>query len=442
MQATRRPAPTPLRRRVTQGSVLGMGLLVATGAAAPVALAEDATTPQPAGAAGRLTADGTVGAPLQAAPAAPVIGEIGADFGTGKNEEVSTFRLAVRADDVPPNYSYAGATFRLRDGDGHTGTCTTDAHGLCTITHGARVVESGSSLTLPAGTYRVEQLTSSAGLARTGGDGELTIAKKATKGAPTGDTIGNASLFRRQVLAAVHDRRSALLPVPGAVYTLTAPAYPQQGTTPAPQPARDRSDLLGVLSWQGWFLPGEGYTLTPVSVPRGYQVPEATSFSVRTTTVGQRLLPWTEDLPLVHGSGAEPVPTPPVTSAPPVPTTVPSSPEPSSPEPTAPAPTTTAPAPTTQPEPTQPEPSPPVTTEPSAPVTTAPEPTATAPTSPEPTSPEPTAPETTVPVTTEPEPTVPVTTGPETGAPVPPVVTTSAPRPTAVSPTSVPGTPP
>ncbi len=43
------------------------------------------------------------------------------------------------------------------------------------------------------------------------------------------------------------------------------------------------SDATGTLTFRGWFLPAEGYLLTPVTVPDGYTPEAADAFGIVTT---------------------------------------------------------------------------------------------------------------------------------------------------------------
>src|SRR5689334_7235573 len=124
-------APTRLRHpspgAVARGSAVGLGLLVASAAFAPAALATDDVT-EPVAPDTTPHAPTVIPVALNPSPAGSpaVSGPINASFGTGKQ-----FDLALAVDgDIPADLDLAGARFALTDAGGATAaTCVTDADG-------------------------------------------------------------------------------------------------------------------------------------------------------------------------------------------------------------------------------------------------------------------------------------------------------------------------
>ncbi|HEV7211856.1 MAG TPA: hypothetical protein VGN47_09115 [Blastococcus sp.] len=275
-----------VRRSAVRGALVGVGLLVATGAGSPAALADETPSPEvPPPHVDPHVAAAAPAVPLNPAPA-PVVGKtqtLAGDFGLGKAGTI----VVQPAGDVPNDLDRSGATLIITGG-GITATCTTDAAGVCavSVTNGA-IVTDGMALQLPPGNYEVRQQESSPGL-QADVDDYWTLnlcqtTQMSIPGAPgtppivlpvpcssggTG-TVPDAALFRRHLTSTVV---GAGAPLAGATYALAGPDYPH---VPAVRGAdgihRDTATTGtdGVLSYAGWFMPGQ-WTLTPATVLAGY----------------------------------------------------------------------------------------------------------------------------------------------------------------------------
>ncbi|MGZ4544541.1 MAG: hypothetical protein ACXVXT_04045 [Blastococcus sp.] len=263
-------------RSAARGALVGVGLLVATGAGAPAALADDApaqaTTPPQVDPHVAAAAPAT---PLNAAPVVPGVraDRIAADFGLGKQSAV---QIAVQPDgNTPPDLDRSGATFTFTGG-GITATCTTDVSGTCgvSVATGAMVTD-GLNLQLPPGTYTVVQTEASPGLKADVGDSWTfslwpapPVASPGVSDAPP-VVVLDTSLFRRNLSARVV---GAGAPLAGATYALAGPDYPHNPAVRGTDGIYRATALThedGVLSYDGWFMPGQ-WTLTPTTVPDGY----------------------------------------------------------------------------------------------------------------------------------------------------------------------------
>lgn len=442
------PAPTStaprvprlLQRRAARGSALGMGLLVASGVAAPAALAdEDPAT----GDAVLQTPDAVdqvpVGDLLEQWEPADLPADLVADFGVGKTLMGPALTVGIVPDGpVPDDLDLSGAVLAFRDvaaeGEGLAAYCVTDEAGTCTVqpedlldlglaeetgseeTGSEELPEADSSrIALGDGTYVVEQVAGSPGLAPSVG-----ILATFEMGCPGAEApfcavfghqvpISNASLFHTALTTTVVDAETGD-PLAGAGYRLTGPAYPQlagsevvddcqdvlvpeeelpvppPGLFPFPSPllqaeqlpsgtdaptgTTDTREALpgdvdpesltvatsgedGVLTHVGCLLPGT-WTLEPVSTPEGYEPATAE------VVLGS---PWdaaSETWNRLAGTTVElslPVVTPPTSTPPtttPPPTTPPTSTPPTSTPPTTATPDTgteTTPSTTTAPVP-------------------------------------------------------------------------------------------
>lgn len=318
----------PAHRSVARGVLVGVGLLVAMGAGAPAALADDAPVPD----ATAPQTDPQVVAPAPAkplnatpAPAVATPDEFGGFFGTGKQSSV---QIAVQSQgDVPADLDRSGATLTLTGGPSNrvTATCTTDASGVCTVsvTTGAWVTD-GLNLQLPEGSYTVRQTDASAGLQadRTHywTTSLCTVTQVSFPGAPDGPpmvfpvpcsaggtgAVPDTSLFRRHLTATVV---GAGAPLAGATYALAGPDYPH---VPAVRGAdgihRDTATTGtdGVLSYAGWFMPGQ-WTLTPATVPDGYDKGSPATVAVPETVPDTDTASGADIVLTPPGAGGDPV---------------------------------------------------------------------------------------------------------------------------------------
>ncbi len=243
--------PHRLRRRLSHGSALGMGLLVASGAAAPAALAADE---DPA------TGDATlqerpdpgqvdVGAALDEWDPAELTGEdLTADFGTGKIFGGTALTVSIDpVGRVPADLDLGGAVIAFRDvadddGDDLAAWCVTDADGTCGVAHGGSEGSGdGTSLvSLPDGRYAIEQVAGAEGLAPAAGVLDtFDLGCAAESESPDlscmfgrDHEIANDSLFSTGVTTTVVDGVSGA-PVAGAGYRLSGPDHRHRaGGTP------------------------------------------------------------------------------------------------------------------------------------------------------------------------------------------------------------------
>jgi len=352
------PRAARLRRGVNRGSLLGLGLLVAGGAAAPAALAEDPTDLETADAIPETpvsTVPVLVATPV---PSAGVSGPLSASFGTGK-----AFDLALTVDGTAPgDLDLAGATFAFtQNGTGApAATCTTTSSGTCTVNYdnSGTASRAGSAVGLGNGTYTVAQVDAVDGLAPVSGVvGTFTMDDDAftwpfgccvPEPARQAIAVTNVSGYSPKVIASVVDADTGEA-LPGAAFSLSASADYPATTAPATEadladPAVPSSDEDGVLAFDGWFLPGD-LTLTPIGVPDGYQLGAAMTLTVPSTAGFHAPAAWAlaEPLEIVRVAAPE-VEEPPVVVTDPqtTPTPIPS--PPSAPVPT-PRPTATSPAP-------------------------------------------------------------------------------------------------
>jgi hypothetical protein len=299
MLAPPRPAAVPsaarLRRGARRGTILGLGLLVAGGAAAPAALAEEPTDPD--------TLDATPDVPVSAArvlvatpaPSQAVSGPLIPSFGTGK-----AFDLALIVDGATPDdLDLSGAQFAFTKAGSPTpaATCTTTSSGTCTVGYGRSGIaptSAGSTVTLANGVYTITQVASVDGLTPVSGPfGQLTMDYDSYyDGVRFGQPIrkpakiSNVSEYTPRVTASVVDAETGDV-LAGAGFALSGAAdYPARSAAEAAvdrvEPAVPTSDEDGVVTFDGWFLPGE-LTLTPVGIPDGYVLGAAMTLTVPST---------------------------------------------------------------------------------------------------------------------------------------------------------------
>jgi hypothetical protein len=293
MQALRRPAPRgPVltRRRFAGGSVLGVGLLVAAGTAAPAALAGPVTVDEP----------GSVGAVDQAESAssrAPLNEEVALEpadtyeaeltpfYGSGKSVDLS---VAVLSGTAPDDLSLAGTEFTLTGSDEVPHVCATDASGVCTVAAPASPAWNYSppstALVLSPGEYEVTQTGHAEGVRGPAGSlGTVNLTYCCSNDAAAVQVV-NRSIFRPGVQIDVTDAAGDL--VLDTDYGLTGPDYLHRdgklGDSHDWGTANTGED--GVLSYDGYFLPG-AYTLTG---PDG----DPATFTVRTPTLEAAALRW------------------------------------------------------------------------------------------------------------------------------------------------------
>jgi hypothetical protein len=340
------------RRAVATGSLLGVGVLAAT-AAAPAAQA----TPT-SGDNDQIQQDedsGTAATPLQDPPPVEVGDgvELGGDFGTGKE-----FRVALDPSGAyPGDLDRSGVTFSLRDGDGTTYPCTTDAEGVCTFEtpEGAEMASmanwmSGGAIPLPEnarpvpdGAYTVVRAGTVAGLLPVDGTvGDLGTVSLGSGIGTTDGAIPDVSVFRRSVVATVVDALSSAA-VPGVTYDLTGPDYRHAPASPAT--TRDAGTTTtgtdGTATWaDNWFLPGT-WTFTPQTTPAGFlsdspwttTIPAAPGQTDHSWTAQHGLLAGTPDSTSVGSAGTTTAAPP---SSSPAPVAAPASASPPRPRPVAP----------------------------------------------------------------------------------------------------------
>ena len=239
-----------------------------------------------------------------------------AGFGTGKQ-----FDLAVSTTGpVPEDLQLSGAQFTFTavdvspfpivDGSGVTAplpapvTCTTDAAGTCTVTGGFGVPEviDGSNVLLPFGSYTVTQTVAIPGLGSVSWANEtMTLCFIGCEFSKPISAI-SPSLFRQQIAATVVDDAGAV--VADAGYSLEGPDF-RRSVDPADAsptlPAVANSDGVGVLVFDGWFVPGE-WTFTPTATaPNGSAFLAETQELVTTAAEADAATPWDVELLLSTG---------------------------------------------------------------------------------------------------------------------------------------------
>jgi hypothetical protein len=334
--------PSIGRRGLARGSALGVGLLVAAGAFAPVALADEETTGDTPGPEADLGTDDVQPLPVNDDPTEGDEGP-GAErpaaslegfFGSGKSVG---FQVTYDDTTAPGDLDLSGAVFALAGAAGSF-SCTTDDTGYCSVE--AQIdpgllpfvgPQSGSPqhAIVPPGDYAVTQTGSPVGLAAAGESGQVHVCgmfQPCETHAP--GPVVNDSAFRSPVLSSVEDAITGA-PIEGAEYTLTGPAYPALAPEEAPaddegndesgdpevevleaervaeeddvaddtvadedpllQTVAATSDADGDLVFEAWFLPGADYVLTPESTVDGYVADRETT--------GVEIAPSTGDLP-------------------------------------------------------------------------------------------------------------------------------------------------
>jgi hypothetical protein len=229
---TTRVSPV-VRRSIARGSALGVGLLVAAGALAPAALADDEATAE------TLPEADLAAGEIQLAPmnVDPVEGNEDADrsltpdFGVSKN-----FDVQLTADPIPDDLDLSGAVFDVLDLDGNfQGSCETDVDGLCTVMSdlwvGSEYAPAGDEIVLPFGTYTLVQDAAYPvpGLVPTDAVTTFSICSPIDPGCGWRMEwdVKNDSLFRTEVVVTVRDGGSGRddAPVAGVGYTLAGPDY-------------------------------------------------------------------------------------------------------------------------------------------------------------------------------------------------------------------------
>jgi hypothetical protein len=305
MQALRRPAPRgPVltRRRFAGGSVLGVGLLVAAGTAAPAALAGPVTVDEP----------GSVGAVDQAESAssrAPLNEEVALEpadtyeaeltpfYGSGKSVDLS---VAVLSGTAPDDLSLAGTEFTLTGSDEVPHVCATDASGVCTVSAPANypfhTPPVSTDLILSLGSYTVTQTAHAEGVrgpAGRVGTVVLSTSSISSKATP----VVNRSVFRPGVGITLTD--AAGNPVVDTDYGLTGPDYLHADASRVDSYdwglANTHGD--GVLTYAGFFLPG-AYTMTG-------RDGDPLTFTVRTPTLEDAALAWSGEFRAAAAPGDE-----------------------------------------------------------------------------------------------------------------------------------------
>ncbi|GAB3348767.1 hypothetical protein [Modestobacter lapidis] len=363
------PAPCPPAPRgpaltrwfLTRGALVGVGLLAATTAAAPAALAAVDDVPPPedapqdvlddaAGTAGPLVSvppsvasAEVAGSPAAVAPAGPPIEPF---FGRGKYSV--SVEVAAPEGTAPGDLDLSDTRFTLT-ANGVEYTCSATPAGVCTFFLGMPAPDRIDLPGLPSGTHPVRQTRAAPGLEVAPGAGSIQLCDS-----PCGEvaplTLSNASHYREQLTTTVRGTGGG--PVRNTRVELGAPGYPHRPVqddepvraTPAPArlaaadstpaglasasratPVTDRrtTGADGTVTFEGWFQPDDGYTLTPLTaddLPAGPPV----TFSVARPSAGSGPL---QVPPLVAPSlvgDPEPTATPaPVPAAAPVPTPAP-----------------------------------------------------------------------------------------------------------------------
>ncbi|MGY1620583.1 hypothetical protein ACI789_00115 [Geodermatophilus sp. SYSU D00965] len=239
MSASRRPArvPRPSRAAVARGSALGLGLLVASAATAPAALAEvdDAAT---GGADPRTQPEEQrpAAAPLNETPAAAAVEDpLDGDFGLGK----ASVPIGIAVDGIAPrDLDLSGGQFTLTSTADETASfrCTTDVAGACRVEFGTGRSEDPSVVRVPAGAYALRQTTPVPGLAPAAGrswtisicdpeeESFAGLFCSMASAVPYELAVANTSRFHTRIETTVVDRVTGR-PVSGVGYELTGPDY-------------------------------------------------------------------------------------------------------------------------------------------------------------------------------------------------------------------------
>ena len=167
--------------------------------------------------------------------------------------------VAPPAGGVPAALDLSGTQFTL-SGGGNTYTCQTGVTGECWFGLAGWINPGGT--VVPAGSYTLTQTGSAPGLAPATGAGTVAVCEMMCGGSHP--PVVNASVFRTQVVATVSEQGPPPRPVEGAAYVLTGPGYTLQDGTEVPGtwgPVTSQAD--GTVTFDGWFPPGAGYSLTP-----------------------------------------------------------------------------------------------------------------------------------------------------------------------------------
>ena len=154
------------------------------------------------------------------------------DFGLGKNYDVDRDIRISPTGPVPADLDLAGATFTLTSlaSPAVSGTCTTGSDGVCTVVETGFATPGPARVVLPPGAYSIAQTSAPAGLAANGDDlGTFVLCGFWAECVQGGTlTVSDASLFRTSVVTTVTDWLTGD-PVTGADYRLTGPDYPHVG---------------------------------------------------------------------------------------------------------------------------------------------------------------------------------------------------------------------
>ncbi|SFE28192.1 hypothetical protein [Blastococcus tunisiensis] len=339
-----RPRGSVRRHRgAARGSLVGVGLLLATTTSMPAALATDDELPEELPGEEQPETAAPSAAPLVDAPplgaatadgatlAAPTLDAYSAYFGTGKLIPAPAIPVTTQGA-VPAGLDLSGTEFTLTapGPGGATFTCTTARTGagtdLCSFDEEAQP---------PAGTYALTQTGTVTGLEGAAGIGTVEICEVPFPTGSCGETVApavvNGSLFRTRVLAKV--------PTPVATepvrYELVGPAgQPDTGdgraaaaTTGVTRWGPADADPDGLVDFAGYFAPGATFTVRAVDlagVDQGEVVP---AFTIAAPTVTGAVRPASWPVWLAGGApDPEAPPAPPVADPPtpsPAPTTAP-----------------------------------------------------------------------------------------------------------------------
>ncbi|WP_034509696.1 hypothetical protein [Blastococcus sp. URHD0036] len=287
---------------MSRGSLLGLGLLVATGStAAPVALADDETTPPDLPTTQPDPGEVQVGGALELEETPGSERELGGDFGLGKPSPYVALVIGVEGV-APADLDRSGAVLTLtgESADADPLTCTTDADGVCVVyvdgpeeggdegtDEGtdevlAAAEAAGGSVAVPPGSYAVQQTGGGTGLApATGATWTIEICDPSVGSiegffcmiagmvGATG-VIPNDSLFTNEVVTTVVDA-DTLAPVAGASYRFTGgPDYPRLDGAPADDCVPDAPvDEEGGTGDEQEETGDEGDDLPPIGLPGG-----------------------------------------------------------------------------------------------------------------------------------------------------------------------------